>query len=96
MNERLGILAILFLPSTQRKSGSENIWCRRRSYFARSMFVWLSRPNRGADNENFRSNVSLLEGEKANERGGQKQGPQKKFRAWLKVSGGFVGLFWGL
>jgi len=36
------------------------------------------------DNENFRSNVSLLEGEKANERGGQKQGPQKKFRAWLK------------
>jgi len=30
---------------------------------ARSMFVCLSRPNPGADNENFRSIVSLLQGE---------------------------------
>lgn len=50
------------------------------------MFVWLSRPNPGADNENFRSNVSLLGGEKANEGAGQKQEPQKKFRSVLKVS----------
>ena len=86
MDEWPGILNILFSSSTQRKCASENIWRRRCSYLARSMFVWLSRPNPGADNENFRSNVSLLGGEKANEGAGQKQEPQKKFRSVLKVS----------
>ena len=51
------------------------------------MFVWLSRPNPGADNENFRSNVSLPEGEKVNEGAEQKQKPQNKLRWGLKVSG---------
>ena len=60
------------------------------------MFVWLSRPNPGADNENFRSNVSLLGGEKGNEGAGQKLEPQEKFRWGLKVSGGVERLFWGL
>ena len=93
MDEWPGILNILFSSSTQRKCASENIWSRRRSYLARSMFVWLSRPNPGADNENFRSNVSLPEGEKVNEAGGQKQKPQNKLRPGLKVSGGAKGPF---
>ena len=63
MDEWPGMFTILFLSSIQGRCAFENIWRRRCSYLARSMFVWLSRPNPGADNENFRSIVSLLQGE---------------------------------
>ena len=60
-----GLVFFAFQPisSTHCKCALANIWRRRCSYLARSMFVCLSRPNPGADNENFRSIVSLLQGE---------------------------------
>ena len=93
MDEWPGMFTISFLSSIQGRCALENIWRRRCSYLARSMFVWLSRPNPGADNENFRSNVSLPEGEKVNEGVGPKQKPQNKLRPGLKVSGGGKGPF---
>ena len=59
-------LHFVFVPDIllQTQMSVENLWCRRFSYLARSMFVCLSRPNHGADNENFRSKVSLLAREK--------------------------------
>ena len=87
MEEWPGILTLLSLSSIEGKCALENIRRRRCSYLARSMFVWLSRPNPGADNENFRSNVSLPEGEKVNEGAEQKEKPQNKLRWGLKVSG---------